>query len=319
VTLSGSIETSDNPNTATVCITDNSAYSVTIGLQQTAYTVTEVDEQQLVCFEVLSGDVNGREFVIDYTTSSGTATTTDYTTTSGEVTITEDVLFHCVSIPIRADSSTETINECFTFQISAAATIDGLSIQNNEAEICIVDKNAIPITIGFRQRLYYVDEDADSVVVCYDVLSGRTASRSIYMRLRTFQEEARDGEDYTYTYATDSLDDGDLNECNSIPIISDDIDEAEECFIVSISTSSTYSGLRLHPDVAIVCINDDDPTFVTIGLQNTTYSVDEADEYQVVCAEVLSGDIDGRSIIIGYTTRSSRAQCVYKVNYVVHT
>ena len=52
------------------CIT---AYSVTIGLQQTAYTVTEDDEQQLVCFEVLSGDVNGREFVIDYTTSSGTA------------------------------------------------------------------------------------------------------------------------------------------------------------------------------------------------------------------------------------------------------
>ena len=49
------------------------AYSVNVGLQQTTYTVTEVDEQQLVCFEVLSGDVNGREFVIDYTTSSGTA------------------------------------------------------------------------------------------------------------------------------------------------------------------------------------------------------------------------------------------------------
>ena len=142
---------------------------MTIGLQQTAYTVTEDDEQQLVCFEVLSGDVNGREFVIDYTTSSGTASklmkgmliadillrllciyncnviyplaTNDYTTASGEVTITEDVLFHCVSIPISADYSTETINECFTFQISAAATIDGLSIQNNEAEICIVDRD----------------------------------------------------------------------------------------------------------------------------------------------------------------------------------
>ena len=50
---------------------------------------------------------------------------------------------------------------------------------------------AIPITIGFRQRLYYVDEDADSVVVCYDVLSGRIASRSIHMRLITFQNEAR--------------------------------------------------------------------------------------------------------------------------------
>ena len=47
--------------------------SVVIGLQQTAYTVTEADEQQLVCFEVLSGHVNGREFVIDYDTISGTA------------------------------------------------------------------------------------------------------------------------------------------------------------------------------------------------------------------------------------------------------
>ena len=52
--------------------------------------------------------------------------------------------------------------------------------------ICV----AIPITIGFRQRLYYVNESAGSVVVCYDVLSGRTASRSISMRLRTFPKEA---------------------------------------------------------------------------------------------------------------------------------
>lgn len=49
------------------------AYSVTVGLQQTAYTITEVDGYQLVCLEVLSGNVEGRELVFDYTTSSGTA------------------------------------------------------------------------------------------------------------------------------------------------------------------------------------------------------------------------------------------------------
>ena len=49
------------------------AYSVTVGMQQIAYTITEVDEYQLVCFEVLAGDVEGREIVIDYTTISGTA------------------------------------------------------------------------------------------------------------------------------------------------------------------------------------------------------------------------------------------------------
>ena len=67
-----------------------------------------------------------------------------------------------------------------------------------------------------------------------------------------------DGEDYTYTYATDGLDDGDSYECNSVPIISDSRDEEEECFIVSISTSSAYSGLRIHPEIALVCIIDDD-------------------------------------------------------------
>ena len=50
---------------------------------------------------------------------------------------------------------------------------------------------AIPITIGLRQRLYYVNENAGSVVVCYAVLSGRTASRSISMQFRTVQWEAK--------------------------------------------------------------------------------------------------------------------------------
>ena len=93
VILAASTETFDDHKVTTVCITDNDgqslflvfssyhsllflmhvAYSVTIGLQQTAYTVSEADQHQLVCLKVLSGDVDGREFVINYATSSGTA------------------------------------------------------------------------------------------------------------------------------------------------------------------------------------------------------------------------------------------------------
>ena len=47
---------------------------------------------------------------------------------------------------------------------------------------------------------------------------------------------------------------------------------------------------------------------MTIGLQETAYSVYETDEYQVVCAEVLSGDIAGQSIDIDYTTESDTAE-----------
>ena len=52
-------------------------------------------------------------------------------------------------------------------------------------------------------------------------------------------------------------------------------------------------------------------TSVTIGLQMTSYSVYETDEYQVVCAEVLSGDIAGRNIDIDYITISDTAEGGY--------
>lgn len=50
---------------------------------------------------------------------------------------------------------------------------------------------AIPITIGLRDSLYYVGEDRGALTVCYDVLSGRTAGRSINLQFRTVEGEAK--------------------------------------------------------------------------------------------------------------------------------
>ena len=49
------------------------ALSVTIGLEESEYTVGEVDDYQLVCFGVLSGDIDNREIIFDYSTTPGTA------------------------------------------------------------------------------------------------------------------------------------------------------------------------------------------------------------------------------------------------------
>ena len=57
--------------------------------------------------------------------------------------------------------------------------------------ILLVFFAAIPITIGMRQSLYYVNEDAGALTVCYEVLSGRTAERSIRMQLRTVEGDAK--------------------------------------------------------------------------------------------------------------------------------
>ena len=47
--------------------------ALVVGLEETAYTVDEVDSYQLVCVGVLSGDVDGREISLSYCTTSGTA------------------------------------------------------------------------------------------------------------------------------------------------------------------------------------------------------------------------------------------------------
>lgn len=65
------------------------------------------------------------------------------------------------------------------------------------------------------------------------------------------------GDDYTYSSSTDSLNDADTYNCVTIPILSDSIDEQEECFTVSVSASS-YPGLTLNPQIGTVCIYDED-------------------------------------------------------------
>ena len=136
------------------------AYPVTVGMQQTDYTVDEVAGYQLVCVGVLSGEIAGRELTFQYSTASGTASmiiiilskktyvsnilftaTSDYVANTGFVTITEDALPQCVSIGIRSDSSSEN-KECFSFQISSI-TVAGLSVSPSEAEICINDKKIV--------------------------------------------------------------------------------------------------------------------------------------------------------------------------------
>ena len=129
---------------------------------------------------------------------------------------------------------------------------------------------------------------------------------------------------------------GSTKQCISIPIIDDSVSEADqECFTFGLSESSDTADLTLSPVVATVCINDTDGRFrkvhipiiywavhwfsnsiivmylaetaLRVGLEQTAYTVDEVDSFQLVCIDVLSGDVDGREIILDYSTSSGTA------------
>ena len=66
--------------------------------------------------------------------------TSDYTSTTGSVVIDDNNTRQCISIPIRTDSSHESL-ECFTFRISLSNTVSNLTVTPDEASICILDVN----------------------------------------------------------------------------------------------------------------------------------------------------------------------------------
>ena len=72
----------------------------------------------------------------------------DYTSLSGFVTITDDVTFQCISVLIQSDSSSEQDTECFTFRISVADTVSGLSVDPAQASVCIIDQGGKYVNIN---------------------------------------------------------------------------------------------------------------------------------------------------------------------------
>ena len=75
--------------------------------------------------------------------------------------------------------------------------------------------------------------------------------------------------------------------------------------IVSITLSRYVALQKLHKGVTRIFLA---ATPVTVGFQQTAYSVHKTYDYQVVCAEVLSGDIAGRIIKIDYRIANETAQ-----------
>ncbi|CAI8052157.1 hypothetical protein GBAR_LOCUS28549, partial [Geodia barretti] len=258
--------------------------------------------------EVESGSVAGRTININYQTANdGAVAPSDYTSASGNFDMTDTNTVQCIPISIISDSVTETDEECFTFTISTTSTSPGLTLSPTSATICISgegDPSSEPLTIGLQQSYYSTVEGSGPVEICLVVLSGDITGNSFSISYSTSNGQAQAPGDYVAE--TGSFTVSDSSECVSISIQSDSVSEPGlECFLVSFSTSDTGFTLK-SPSVATVCIRDAVITTpVTIGLQESQYTVTESEDYQFVCAEVQSGDVAGRDIEIDFVIDDS--------------
>ena len=136
---------------------------VTIGLEQTAYTVIEDDTIVLVCTAVQSGSIAGRTITIDYATADDTAegkcrrhcspllvyvvisflpASSDYSSASGNFDMTDTNTVQCIPITIISDNNSENSSECFTYTISSTASTAGLTLSLTTATVCINDEHS---------------------------------------------------------------------------------------------------------------------------------------------------------------------------------
>ena len=63
----------------------------------------------------------------------------DFTALMDSFTLGDNALIQCVPIAITSDSVIEPGEECFTFTISTATTVAGLTLSPSETEICVSD------------------------------------------------------------------------------------------------------------------------------------------------------------------------------------
>ena len=71
--------------------------------------------------------------------------------------------FQCISVLIQSDSSSEQDTECFTFRISAANTVSGLTVDPAQASVCIIDQGGKYVSLHCSYTYTYAQQHTLSI------------------------------------------------------------------------------------------------------------------------------------------------------------
>ena len=125
---------------------------IEIALEKTEYTTHDNAEYQVVCANVESGSVGGRNIEIDYTVEdNGIANhysnsnnlvspkyfTANAQTQNGTLLFSDDATIQCVAVSVSSVSAGSTDESCLTLTLSPTTTVTGLTISPYVATVCV--------------------------------------------------------------------------------------------------------------------------------------------------------------------------------------
>ena len=208
--------------------------------------------------------VPGKDLVIDYTASGGSATAgVDYQNTTGSVRLVAGAISQTVVIPITNDAIFEG-DETFEIELTIAPESVGtekpsIDLSQKTAVVTIKDDNDEAL-VGFASPRFGVFEDAQAATVIVEAVNNLAAGVSVSVNYRIEAGSAMAGDDYTDMAGTVELSAANPGVIE-VPITDDSVWEESESFRVILVDNPQ---VELATAEALVEILDDDLATISI-------------------------------------------------------
>ena len=276
-------------NTATVSIT--SADTPTLSISN----VTVFESSGSATFTATLSRGSYRDVSFEYSTTNGTATAgSDYTQTTASATVIAGQTSITFSVPIEDDEIVEQA-ETFTLTLRNVSPSGAADIGVATATATISD-NDIP-SLSIASVTVEEGDSSASLTVTID----KGSYQDISVSYTTSNGTALSASDYTASSSSATITAGNTSVSLSVPILDDNVVEATEVFIVTLSNVVPQDAASTAQAIATVTITDDDVPSLSISDITVSESVGNASLTVTMNKESF------QSVSVNYSTQDGTA------------
>ena len=261
--------------------------TVEIGFERATYVVDEDSGEVELTVAVLNGSL-GDTITLNYITADGTAVAgEDYTAVSSSLTLSSDMSSATFMVSISDDALFENDER---FSVSLSGIPSGVILTTATADVTI--DNDDTVEIGFESVTYSVSEGAGEVTVSVRVVSG-VLGDDLTLNYATVAGTAVSGEDYDSSSRMLTLSPSATEMTFTVSIIDDSLLENDETFTVVLVApeAGLANFVSIDPTRAVARVTIENDDAITVGFEDSVYSVSEGVGGLTLTVVVLTGSI----------------------------
>ncbi len=294
--------TAGTTNETKVNITDDDVPSVTVSYEQSSYTVGEGSR---VAITVTLSAAPERTVTIPITTTNqGGAANADYSGVPASLTFNSGDTAKSFSFAAVQDTDDDD-GESVLLAFGALPTRVSAG-SNNESTVSISDGDVPAVTVGYEQSMYTVGEGSS---VAITVTLSADPERTVVIPIARTNQGGAANADYSGVPASLTFNSGDTAKSFIFTAVQDNVDDDGELVLLAFGALPARVSAGSNNE-STVSISDDDVPAVTVGYEQSMYTVGEGSS--VAITVTLSADPERTVVIpIARTNQGGAANADY--------